>query len=67
MDALNLESLHIAAADKRKILNKSNELVTQCRITPKSFSNHSPLYTHIHPYIYNLLFYVLFLIASMFV
>ena len=33
----NLERLHIAAADKRKILNKRNELVTQCPHYPKEF------------------------------
>ena len=33
----NLERLHIAAADSIKILNKINELVTQCPHHPKEF------------------------------
>ena len=33
----NLERMYIAAADKRKILNKRNELVTKCQHYPKEF------------------------------
>ena len=32
-----LKSLHVATADKRKILNKRNELVTQCPLYPKEY------------------------------